>query len=276
MTLPEALRARVARLCPHWDAGQISSFIYLEGGYSNANYRFDYQGERYVLRVPREGERSSSPIDRALEERVYREGTAAGVPPLVAFDTSSGEMICRWVAGTLLTDRHTDPDSLVRYLRYLHRHVPAVERRYDPLLQARASLKRADDPPRWLERLAARLSWAPERPITCHNDLNPWNVIRTPDGGWVTLDWEWIGRNDPLFDLVTLHQSGGLDDQDLAPMARAYLGRPVDADRLERCVIVLWLRETAWAMAELAAGNERPEIAAQRDLGLQRLAERAG
>ena len=27
----------------------------------------------------------------------------------------------------------------------------------------------------------------------------------TPDG-WKTLDWEFFGLNDPLFDLVALHQ----------------------------------------------------------------------
>lgn len=266
-----ALRARIAHLCPDWDIGRISGFIYLEGGYSNDNYRFEYRGERFVLRVPRG--RTGPFVDRTLERRIYQEGAAAGVPPLIAFDVASGNMICRWVAGTLLTDRHTDGAELVAYLRHLHAHVPAVERRYDPLEQARTSLERAGGGPPWLERLAVERRWEPEQLTTCHNDLNPWNVIRTPDGGWTTLDWEWVGRNDPLFDLVTLHQSGNLEPAELPVMARAYLGEPADPARLNRCVVALWLRETAWALAEVAAGNDRPEIVAQRELGLQRLAE---
>ena len=36
-------------------------------------------------------------------------------------------------------------------------------------------------------------------------DLNPWNVIVT-EARWETIDWEFVGNHDPLFDLITLHQ----------------------------------------------------------------------
>jgi thiamine kinase-like enzyme len=265
--LSEQLRRQIAELRPDWNPADVSGFIYLEGGYSNANYRFEYRGDRYVLRTP------SAPrpfVDRHLEESLYAYGKALGMPELVAFDVATGNLISRWVPGVLLADRRALGADLVDYLRRLHARMPHVARRYDPVAQARAHLERAAAPA-WVETLAARTRWAPEQLVTCHNDLNPWNVIVTPGGDWITLDWEWAGRNDPLFDLVTLHQGADIADAELAGMAERYLGEAAAPGRLDRCLVAFWLREAAWAMAEIRAGNDRPEILEQRRLGLARL-----
>lgn len=261
------LLQRVIALRPDWDAADLSGFIYLEGGYSNHNYRFTYAGERYVLRAPF---RSRFGVDRHLERRVYEHASAHVTPELLALDPVSGDMISRWVPGTLLADSTVSLGALAGYLADLHGRLPAVERDYHPVAHARAHLAEADAPA-WVHRLAADMAWRPEQTATCHNDLNPWNVIRTSERHWVTLDWEWVGRNDPLFDLVTLHQGAALDESALHDMARRYLGTVPPRERLQRCLTAFWLRETTWAMAELSAGNDRPEVVAQRTLGLERL-----
>jgi aminoglycoside phosphotransferase (APT) family kinase protein len=261
------LRRRIARLRPDWDPDRLSGFLYLEGGYSNRNFRFAYAGERYVLRAPwREGRLA----DRRLEEHLYAHAADVGMPEVIAFDARTGEMISRWVPGQLLADQPAEADGLVVYLQRLHRALPPVARRYDPVEQARVNLEYGIAPV-WVEKQAERMVWAPEHVQTCHNDLNPWNVIRTPSGDWVTLDWEWCGSNDPLFDLVTLHQGAELEVEALAPLAERLLGEPAEAERLKACLIAFWLRETTWAMAEIAAGNDRPEIREQRRVGLESL-----
>ncbi len=262
----EALRRRVRELCPDWDPDALSGFLFLEGGYSNDNYRFTYRGERFVLRQPF---RQREFVDRTLESAVYGSLPPGTAPEVVALDTASGCMISRWVPGDLLADIEARDDMLVPYLQVLHQALPAIERTYDPLAQARAHLERCSAPPA-LER-AAGAAWNPGHTAPCHNDLNPWNVIRNAAGRWVTLDWEWAGRNDPLFDLVTLHQGAALADAVLPAMAASYLGAPVARDRLEHCLRAFWLRETTWALAEIAAGNDRPEVREQRRLGLERL-----
>ncbi len=265
--LSDQLRRRIGALRPDWTPGEVSGFIYLEGGYSNDNYRFDYRGERFVLRAP---SRPRPYVDRSFEQQLYRAGTAAGMPEVVALDPETGHMISRWVPGALLADRHADGDALVSYLTRLHRHMPAMTRVYDPLDQALVQLERADAP-LWLETLASRQRWQPARLAPCHNDLNPWNVVCGPAGRWITLDWEWAGLNDPLFDLVTLHQGSGLGDETLPALGERYLGAPADAGRLRTCLTVFWLRETAWALAEIAGGHDRPEVVEQSRLGLDRL-----
>lgn len=263
----EALRHRVTALRPDWDPQQLSGFLFLEGGYSNDNFRFTYRGERFVLRQPY---KQREYVDRALESFVYRDLAPGTAPDVIALDTASGTMISRWVPGSLLADLEVRGDDLVCYLQALHASMPSVNRVYDPLAQTRAHLERCSAPLA-VER-AASAAWAPEHVAPCHNDLNPWNVIRTAEGRWITLDWEWAGRNDPLFDLVTLHQGAGHADVSLPALARGYLGAAPAVDRLERCLLAFWLRETTWAMSEIAAGNDRPEIDEQRRLGLDRLA----
>jgi aminoglycoside phosphotransferase (APT) family kinase protein len=258
---------RVCRLKPDWDPAFLSTFLFLEGGYSNHNYRFDYHGQRYVLRVPRT---VRSAADRELERRIYAGGRPSSMPEVVAFDETTGHLISRWVPGRLLADLGVTGDELADYLRDLHAQMPIVERIYDPVAEARRHLEQTSAP-RWVEDLAVRLRWAPQAVKVCHNDLNPWNVIRHPTGEWVTLDWEWAGRNDPLFDLVNLHQGADLDQSMLPALAERYFERPVEPARLHDCLTAFWLRETAWAMAEVAAGNDRPEVAEQQRLGLTRL-----
>jgi len=92
-----------------------------------------------------------------------------------------------------------------------------------------------------------------------------------PDGRWFTLDWEWAGANDPLFDLVALHQGLGKDDALLPSLAELLTGRSPEPGRLDACLTAFWLREFSWANAEIAHGSPRPEIALQRELGERKL-----
>lgn len=263
------LRRVVVALRPDWQADALGPFEYLSGGYSNENHRFAHAGEAFVLRIP---DRVRPFVDRAHEAAFY--GMAHGVPmaALVAFDTASGTMLTRYVPGTLLSGAPVDAEAITSYVRVLHAALPPSGRCYDPVLLAREFLAEGK-PPGWIRKLAEALNWVPEMSAPCHNDLNPWNVIVPDTGPWVTLDWEWYGDNDPLFDLVTLHQGLGLDDGTLTAMLAAWSETPVAGERLERCLTAFWLREYAWAHAEHVHGNHRPEIQAQMDLAGSRLGD---
>src|SRR5262249_36398443 len=66
-------------------------------------------------------------------------------------------------------------------------------------------------------RLVRRI--APFRPVLCHNDLMPANLIDDDPRLWL-VDWEYAGVGHPLFDLANASANAALDeDQDHAFLA---------------------------------------------------------
>ncbi|RSN48864.1 phosphotransferase enzyme family protein [Streptomyces sp. WAC 04229] len=54
-----------------------------------------------------------------------------------------------------------------------------------------------------LGRILDRHTLSGRSPVLLHGDLNPWNLVRRPDRGGLTLiDWEMAMVGDPLYDLV--------------------------------------------------------------------------
>ena len=258
----------VGALLPHWHLDRIERIAYLPGGYANDNYRFEYEGAAYAVRIVRR----SGPA-RHAEARFLALPTA---PDVVAFDPCGGDLVTRWIDGTLLVESAVAPAHAAACLRELHAQIPAGVARYDPLKAIRRDLDAAG-PVAAAPAAALELGWAPAEICGCHNDLNPWNILQTGTA-WRTLDWEFAGDNDPLFDLVCLGHGLGYDDTEMDVLAAAYLDvQDVAARRLLDTRIVFELREYAWARGQLALGSEREEVRAQAvaaEKSLVRLLER--
>ena len=269
-------------LVPGWSSEHLGGFQYLEGGYNNRNFRFRYDDRLFVLRVPGT---DGGFTDRALEAEFYRQSSLHGVPltpGIRGYCAESGRMLSEWVPGHLLSDLSIGQQELASLLRRLHDDLGKLLshmvgfgiRRYDPVEYARAALAPTSVPD-WLKAGAQSMAWSPPLEVLCHNDLNPWNLIRTAEGNWVTLDWEWLAFNDPLFDLIALYQGAGLepipnrDTQALETFARSYTTELITTERVRNCWSAYWLRETAWAAAAIHGGERRPEIVAQYEHGLK-------
>ena len=276
-TPAEFIREALRTLQPAWHPERIEQFEFLSGGYSNDNYRFAYEGDEFVVRLP---SRSRPFIDRRLERSFYEEHKGPpAIPELIALDEATGNLLTRYVPGALLADAPPRLEHIADYLRSLHAALPESGRQYDPYALSREYLS-SGNAPIPIRKLADG-PWKPTRTTTCHNDLNPWNVIQTTPDRWVTLDWEWLGQNDPLFDLVTLHQgmdlaqysdrSGDTEDS-LSTLVSLWQEETIDSGRLESCLVAFWLREFAWAWAERHHGNTRAEIEAQIDVAKEKLA----
>ncbi len=82
---------------------------------------------------------------------------------------------------------------------------------------------------------------------------------------WITLDWEFVGQNDPLFDLVALHHGLELPAAELTMFATLYLEQvPANLDeRLHDVQVAYWVRELGWAHFQISQGNDRAEIYTQ-------------
>jgi len=267
----DQLRTQIWSLVPDWQADELGEFQFLSGGYSNANFSFSriVSGlqQRYVLRVP---QRPQPFVDRVAEARWYEQlPSSIGVQPEV-LDIQTGLMISPWIEGALLIDvfkQDASADDLLDYLARLHRALPQTSRQYHVPTLLPLFVEEEAFPSGIHHSVPADESASPARGpqpndlISCHNDLNPWNILVT-ESGWITLDWEFAGTNDPLFDLVSLHQGLELNDALLPEMATTLICG-IDLPRLNTAYEHFWLREWAWATFQRRSGNARSEVLAQ-------------
>ncbi len=251
-----ALRAAILpvilRMLPEWLPEEIKNIDYLSGGYSNRNYAFSRLNKKYVLRIV---EDQQPYVDRNAELTWLAElPVDISVKPR-AYETGSGCMITPWIDGDLLVDRSESIslESLSSFVGDLHSRLPWPSRQYD-IVDLLTSV--------W-DVAPFRIPPKPGVLGPAHNDLNPWNVIITPDR-WVALDWEFAGLNDPLFDLVSLHQGLELPVSDLEELSLRFLGNSeAVSERLEPTLRLFWLRELGWAKYQVELGNEREEVVDQ-------------
>ena len=262
------LRAQIIKMLPEWSEDSLSSFKYLDGGFTNNNFVFEHRyrnlTKKYVLRSPA----IAQPLqNRANELYLYQSLEAGLSPELLAFDTESGAMITCYVEGQLLVDSppgHHEPDKLARYIKSLHSVLPSTEKSYDLLGLMSAYVPTLNEKDfSEIKRL--------EQYASCHNDLNPWNIIvNSPT--WVTLDWESFGLNDPVFDIVTLCMGLNLTDKALNDSVEQYCGT-LDPRRVQDNLICFWLREWGWAKYQVSRGNTKIGIIEQERSSYARIKE---
>lgn len=281
-----AIETALLALCPSWPATEIYVEDYLSGGYRNRNYKIRYKDDRYVLRIAATQITEQTVLSElATVFPATQSGLTLDVPAIVASSTAEGLLLSRWCDAPLLAESHgVTAEKLGVYLAQLHgclARLPAnvvssgnlQSHIRSDLTAAEGSVKAAD---RWLNTLPK----PNHSNVTCHLDLNPWNLL-VANNHWVTLDWETLARADPLFDLVTLCD-GYLREHNLyndrinfSCMAlEAYKGACKGAcnnapdypqQALDEARTWYQWREYSWAAAQLAAGNNRAEIVLQRD-----------
>lgn len=257
LTLPTAdtqaeVKALARQLVPAWQSRPFDAIEHLPDGYSNRNYRLAVDGGEYALRIARQRPRPG-------EERYL---AIAAAPQVVAAD-ARGHLLTRWIAGPSFADAPPSPADAGAFLADLHGQIPAGVRDYDVVAEIAGLLRAAGGSDPEINGLLRALRWKPAARTGCHNDLNPWNVLRGVNG-LRTLDWEFAGDNDPLFDIVGLGIGCGWQLPEMEACRAAYEaagGRaPRNADHLCATATVFLLREYAWAAAQIAIGNDRKEI----------------
>ncbi|MDE0008716.1 MAG: phosphotransferase [Gammaproteobacteria bacterium] len=256
----EHARQVIRSLVPAWQTQPLDAMHWLTGGYTNRNWRFAVDGRNYAVRVVRNlGPRPAEATYLALPS----------APAVVAFDEARGHLITEWIDAPTLAQAPASAEETGMGIARLHGEIPAGIQRYDVPAVIAAYFRAAKDAGCLDARAATalqRLAWQPSRIKGCHNDLNPWNVLSTP-GGWRTLDWEHAGDNDPLFDVLGLCTCLEWDQDATWTCVHAWseaIGAPPPSSRhFHGTLTAFYIREYAWAAAQLAQGNDRPEIREQ-------------
>jgi aminoglycoside phosphotransferase (APT) family kinase protein len=191
----------------------------LAGGGFNRSYLVRTPAGRFVVRFSPEPDAWLA-TDRSAERILHGAAAAAGLaPPIVHADPADRWLITEFVEGTPWGDasfaRRECLAKLGDTLCALHALAPPAVGRFD-LLQAlghyaqRLQLAGAGAPAGfpagdYLEQAAVawELSGASDRPVAVlHHDLHGSNLIESPSGRLVLIDWECAVVNDPLLDVA--------------------------------------------------------------------------
>ncbi|MBL9122776.1 MAG: phosphotransferase family protein [Planctomycetaceae bacterium] len=252
---------RVKRLA-FWDGAEVDA-VPLEGGITNRNYLVTVDGRRYVVRQCAAGAHLG--IDRRNERACHRAAAQLGVSPDLVHHEQEF-LVTDFVPGKTLeqADLH-DPDCLDRAARTLARlhatESPPAEEilAFSAFAALRSYIATANRQGAWLpDDIAAILAdadeleagLAPHRPVLCHNDLLPANLIDTGERVWI-VDWELAGAGHPMFDLGGLASNAELPDLLVDVLLRSY-GLAGDRARRELQVFraISLLREALWGAVQ--------------------------
>jgi thiamine kinase-like enzyme len=268
ITIPE-LTEVVARLSALLGKRE-GAVVQLEGGITNRNFRVNFGGIDYVVRLP--GKKTNAlGIDREAERMATKAAAELGIAPKVAAMTEDPPcLVTRFVPGHRVSaEELREPaliDSVAADLRAFHDSRTALPTTFDTVALAESYMRIAEEHgierPAFYDdahRRAAAIRKAVARnlehsPVPCHNDLLTANFIL--DGERVQLiDWEYAGMGDRWFDLGNFAVNNELGDEHEERLLSAYFGEPPDARR--RATLKLFrfmsdLREAMWGVVQSA------------------------
>ena len=265
-TIPELTEvvARLAALLGPRDG----TVVQLEGGITNRNFRVNFGGTDYVVRLP--GKRTQLlGIDREAECIANKAAAELGIAPKVAaLLTEPSALVTAFVSGReMRADELREPETIAEVahdLRQLHDSGTELPTDFDSFRlveqYAETGREHGSEPPDGYEE-ALKAAHTIERAIEgqpghervpAHNDLLPANFLR--DGNRMQLiDWEYAGMGDRWFDLGNFAVNNELDDDQEALLLEAYFGEPPDDRRRATLKLFRFMsdfREGMWGVVQ--------------------------
>jgi thiamine kinase-like enzyme len=267
ITIPE-LTEVVARVTALLGPRQ-GSVVQLEGGITNRNFRVNFGGMDYVVRLP--GKRTEIlGIDRTAECIANKAAAGMGMAPGVAamFEEPSC-LVTLFIDGREMSvDELRTPETLAevaRDLRRFHDSGTQLPTEFDSfrLVEEYAETGRANgsEPPEGYDdalEAAHRIEKAVEgqpthEPVPAHNDLLTANFL-LGDGNHIQLiDWEYAGMGDRWFDLGNFAVNNELDDEQEEQLLEAYFDEPPDDRRRATLKLFRFMsdfREAMWGVVQ--------------------------
>jgi thiamine kinase-like enzyme len=245
----------------------------LDGGITNRNYRVNFGGDEYVVRLPGK-DTNLLGIDREAERLATKQAAALGIGPRVAsmFEDPPCLVTC-FVEGRELTSEELRESEVLtevaRGLRAFHDsglELPTEFQVYDVVRDyADVAKSRGGDLPSAfdgaLERAGEIVEAVRDHPeheaSPNHNDLLAANFLQSEDGV-VIVDWEYAGMGDPFFDLGNFAVNNELGDEDADRLLEAYFGEPATARRRAALNLFRFMsdfREAMWGVVQTSVSE---------------------
>jgi thiamine kinase-like enzyme len=267
ITIPE-LTEVVARVTALLGPRQ-GSVVQLEGGITNRNFRVNFGGTDYVVRLP--GKRTGIlGIDRTAECIANKAAAGLGMAPGVAamFEEPSC-LVTMFIDGREMTaDELREPEVLAevaRDLRKFHDSGTELPTGFDSfrLVEEYADSGRAhgSEPPEGYDEALdaahgiekAIRDQGDHQPVPAHNDLLTANFLRDGGDHIQLIDWEYAGMGDRWFDLGNFAVNNELSDEQEEQLLEAYFGEPPDERRRATLKLFRFMsdfREAMWGVVQ--------------------------
>lgn len=268
----ENLQQYLAEIFPGKDITRAE--IIQIGGMSNKNFRVNFEGRSYVLRVPGNG--SDGMVERTNEEFNAIAGCRMGVNPEIRyFNAKTGIKLAEYVenAETLNSATIKRHDNLKKIAEIYHKIHDAHVRlknefnlfqeieKYDMLLD-KCQGQMYDGWDTFKPQVMAledKLNTMGVEMCPCHDDAVPENFIKAEDGTIYLIDWEYSGMNDPMADFAALFLESDFTEEERDYFLKKYYGDNIPVGTNERilCYEVLWdTLWSQWTVIKEAAGDD--------------------
>ncbi len=290
--MPELTEA-VARLSALLGPRQ-GGVLTLEGGITNRNFRVNFGGTDYVVRLPGKDTELLG-ISREAERLATRQAAELKLGPKVAtmLDQPPCLVTCFVESRDVTAAELREPDCLDeigRGLRSFHRsglelptdfYASEIVSDYEEVTRSRGGtlpdgFRDARD---WARKVVKAVRRHPDhQPLPCHNDLLTANFLHNGER-LVIVDWEYAGMGDPFFDLGNFAVNNELGDADEGRLLEAYFGEPATPRRSAALKLFRFmsdLREAMWGVVQTTVSELDFDFGAYADKHFRRLAEASG
>jgi aminoglycoside phosphotransferase (APT) family kinase protein len=262
--MPEALHGAVREaLAATYGGAEVGCLGEITGGASGAvALHLGVGSHRHLLRI----EVRRNPLRNPHQYACMAAAAEAGIaPPLHYVDAENGVALMDFIDAVPL-DRFPGGElARARALGELVRRLQetpafpelgdwrAIVGRLLNLLESRAVSGLLDPHLAAYERLSEAVPWDSAAHVSSHNDPNARNVLFDGERLWL-IDWETAYRNDPMIDVAILADNLAASPELTGELMQAWLGRPAQAEEVQRLAVVRRLTRLYYASLLIGFG----------------------
>jgi thiamine kinase-like enzyme len=292
ISFPELTEA-VARLSALLGPRQ-GAVLALEGGITNRNFRVNFGGTDYVVRLPGK-DTGLLGINREAERLATKKAAELRLGPRVAAMLDQPPCLVTWFVESreVTSAELREPRSIEEIgeaLRGFHHsglelptdfYVSEVVSNYAAISESRGGslpdgFQHARDCARRVVKAVRKNS--EHQPLPCHNDLLTANFLH--DGEHiVVVDWEYAGMGDPFFDLGNFAVNNELGDEEEGLLLGTYFGEEATPRRKAALKLFRFMsdfREGMWGVVQANVSEVDFDFGAYADKHFRRLAGTTG
>ena len=184
----------------------------LVGGMMNQSYIVSYQNKKYVLYISTE--QANEMVNRPLEKENQKLIIDLGLTSKnFYFDTEKGIKVNEYLEGSSLDKIDSyDSKKVAILLKAMHQSGKLSREDYQPFKRFVAYEQEAysfqekmeDEYDELRSTIFDKKNFLEsQKLVLCHNDAQKSNIIKCDDGKYYLIDFEFMGNNDPIYDIAT-------------------------------------------------------------------------